>query len=304
MGKESFLKGKSMEKVKRGFTYNVVTLLLYFVLFLFLSGFGGSVVLVLQRLMTSSLTESSLVWDYLLPSVMTLLAVYVSTVLLLFIEKRSFSRLGFSFKGHISDICYATLFAILFYTIGFSISYGLAQVEVLDYHIDWTALALGALLFLLVAFTEEMMMRGYILGKLLDAGVNKFMALIISSVLFAMMHLFNPNISFLPMVNLVLAGILLGSTYIYTRNLWFPITLHFLWNFIQGPFLGYEVSGNAIGISVLELHLPENNIVNGGTFGFEGSMVCTILMVISIVGFIYWGEKKPNMFHCTKSPLS
>ena len=84
----------------------------------------------------------------------------------------------------------------------------------------------------------------------------------------------------LSFINILLAGVLLGSSYIYTRNLCFPIALHWFWNWIQGPVLGYEVSGNKFGESMLTLHLPEANLMNGGAFGFEGSMLCTVLMIL------------------------
>ena len=44
--------------------------------------------------------------------------------------------------------------------------------------------------------------------------------------------------------------------------------------------MGYEVSGNKFGESMLTLHLPEANLMNGGAFGFEGSMLCTVLMIL------------------------
>ena len=31
---------------------------------------------------------------------------------------------------------------------------------------------------------------------------------------------------------------------------------------------------------MLTLHLPEDNVLNGGAFGFEGSLICTVLMIV------------------------
>ena len=134
--------------------------------------------------------------------------------------------------------------------------------------------------FLLVAVTEELALRGFVLERMLQGGINKFWALFFSSVLFSLIHIGNPNFNFLSFINILLAGVLLGSSYIYTRNLCFPIALHWFWNWIQGPVLGYEVSGNKFGESMLTLHLPEANLMNGGAFGFEGSMLCTVLMIL------------------------
>ncbi len=63
------------------------------------------------------------------------------------------------------------------------------------------------------------------------------------------------------MLNLLLAGMLLGASYLYTRNLCFPISLHLFWNWIQGPILGYQVSGNNFTTSMLTLRMPEENVL-------------------------------------------
>jgi hypothetical protein len=109
--------------------------------------------------------------------------------------------------------------------------------------------------------------------------------------LFALLHLMNPNVAFLPMLNLVLGGLLLGASYLYTRNLWFPVSLHFFWNWIQGPVLGYEVSGNRFCETLFSLRLPANNLINGGAFGFEGSLVCTVLATLFTLFIIWWFEQ-------------
>ena len=181
-----------------------------------------------------------------------LLSVLTPAVILLYFERRPFSDLGLTLKGHVRGLWYG----------------------------------------LLVALTEEIMMRGYILGRLLHTRMNKFLALFVSALLFALLHIFNPNVAFLPMLNLVIAGMLIGASYLYTRNLCFPISLHLFWNWIQGPILGYQVSGNDLGTSLLTLHLPEENVLNGGAFGFEGSLICTVLMIIFTILIVWWGEKR------------
>lgn len=222
------------------------------------------------------------------------LGVIVPATILLYFERRPFSDLGLTLHGHIKDIFYGTLTAILLYLVGFGLSLALDVVQIADWQIDWNSLSASWLFYLLVALTEEIMMRGYVLGRLLHTRMNKFLALFISSVLFALLHIFNPNIAFLPMLNLVLAGMLLGATYLYTRNLWFPIALHLFWNWIQGPVLGYQVSGNNFTTSILTLRLPEGNLINGGEFGFEGSLICTALMVIAIGGIVWHFEVSPQ----------
>lgn len=220
-----------------------------------------------------------------------LLSVFIVTFLMMrFLDRRPFSDLGFSLKRRGKDILYGFLMAVLIYAIGFGVCLLTGQIEVVSVHLHWSDLLLSGLFFAMVAIVEETMMRGYVLGRLLRTRLNKFISLLISSLLFALLHLMNPNVAFLPMLNLVLGGLLLGASYLYTRNLWFPISLHFFWNWIQGPVLGYEVSGNRFCETLFSLRLPANNLINGGAFGFEGSLVCTVLATLFTLFIIWWFE--------------
>jgi len=90
---------------------------------------------------------------------------------------------------------------------------------------------------------------------------------------------------------LFLAGIVLGISYIHTKNLWFPIAMHLSWNLFQAIF-GFNVSGQKT-YSLIEFSITENNIINGGDFGFEGSILSVIAMLVTIVGIeIYYRRKK------------
>ncbi len=112
-----------------------------------------------------------------------------------------------------------------------------------------------------------MVFRGYILNNLMES-MNKWAALGVSAGLFTMAHGSNPGISFIAVINLALAGLLLGVNYIYTRNIWFGICFHFSWNFLQGPVLGYQVSGLPLQ-SVLQPSLQGPWWLTGGSFGIE-----------------------------------
>lgn len=231
-----------------------------------------------------------------------LLAVLTAAVIMLRLERRPFSDLGLSVKGHAKGLWYGFLMAVLLYLVGFGLSLVMGEVEVSGFQFRPLDL-LGALLFFgLVALFEEILMRGYILGHLLHTRLNKFLSLFISAALFAFLHIFNPEIAFLPMINLVLAGMLLGASYLYTRNLCFPLSLHFFWNWIQGPILGYQVSGNNFMSTMLKLHMPEENVLNGGAFGFEGSLICTVLMIVCTILIVWWGEKRKAI--CLEAPQS
>lgn len=208
-----------------------------------------------------------------------LVSVFLSAWIVLWLRKHPLTNLGLSVKGWGKDLFAGMAFAAMLYVVGFGISLLTGAVQVTGVNFQPASLLLSFTFFLLVAIAEELAVRGFVLGRMLDGGVNKYWALVLSSLLFSLMHIFNPNFAFLPFLNIFLAGLLLGASYLFTRNLCFPITLHWFWNWLQGPVLGYEVSGNNFGTSLLTLHWSQANILNGGTFGFEGSIICTGLLI-------------------------
>jgi len=74
----------------------------------------------------------------------------------------------------------------------------------------------------------------------------------------------------------------LGIYYIHKQNLWFPIGIHFTWNLFQGAVLGFEVSGTKT-VSMITQNIQGNELITGGEFGFEASLLATILMIVSII---------------------
>ena len=198
-----------------------------------------------------------------------------------FIDGKTFNSLGFKFSEYKKDFLIGLLFGFVLIASGFVILLILGNLSISDTNFNIPLLFGYVFLFTIGSLNEEIMIRGYILTNFCDS-MNKYIALIVSSLLFAIMHLANANVTVLSFVNIFLAGTLLGIYYIHKRNLWFPISLHFSWNFFQGPIFGFEVSGVDItGVIIQDIQGPD--LITGGTFGFEGSIIATLLMVISIV---------------------
>lgn len=83
-----------------------------------------------------------------------------------------------------------------------------------------------------VAIFEEILLRG-IVFRILEEKLGSYIALLISAIIFGALHLANQNSSIVAATCIaIFAGLLLGAAYIYTRNLWFPIAIHFAWNFM------------------------------------------------------------------------
>lgn len=227
-----------------------------------------------------------------LESLLMLVGYLSAAILMLRWRKLPLSLLGLSLKGRGKDLLAGLGVAVLLYAVGFGVSLLIGMVEVASVQLVPRNLLGRLLLFLLMAVTEEIMVRGFVLGRMLSEGMNRFVALFLSSALFSAMHLLNPNFALLPFVNVLLGGCLLGTSFLYTRNLCFPIVLHWFWNWLQGPVLGYEVSGMDSGETLLTLRLTGSELLTGGNFGFEGSLLCTVLLVVGTLVIIGYYERR------------
>lgn len=229
-------------------------------------------------------------WLQLTDELCLLCAVFLSAWGILHRRGIPLRRLGLAF--HWKGARAGLLLAILLYAVGIVLLLlsDDMHVESLQWHS--TILFPSLLFYLLVAITEELLVRGFILGRMLDGRMNRFVALFLTSLFFALMHFFNPDFSWLSFLNILLAGILLGTPFIYTRNLTFPIFFHWFWNWIQGPVLGFNISGNETIESLFVLSFPQTNLLNGGTFGFEGSLFCTLLLVLGTGIILFYYERK------------
>ena len=206
------------------------------------------------------------------------------------IDRRSFDSIGFSIDKNGVHAGTGFFLGILLLCSGTCILYFTKNLQWTDISFNGNDLFISFGLMVIVAFYEEIVFRGYILNNLLESA-NKWLALFISAIVFALAHLANPDFSVVGAVNIFLAGLLLGLNYIYTKNCWFGIALHFTWNFLQGPLLGYEVSGIQLQ-SLLQHHVQGNELITGGKFGFEGSLVASLVCVMAIVALALVYEKK------------
>lgn len=167
----------------------------------------------------------------------------------------------------------------------------MGHLELSWYGFDPALFTVHFLLMLLVAVKEELLFRGYVLNNLLSS-TTPFLALLLSALAFMLLHIWNPGITPIAVLNIFLAGLLLGVTYIRDRDLAFPIGLHLGWNFAQGHLFGFSVSGMALNKgSVLHAATKGPSYLTGGEFGLEGSLVLASLQVL-LIPSLYWVWKK------------
>ena len=197
-----------------------------------------------------------------------------------FIDKQPLIEIGFQTQGRLKEINYGILFGLFIMAFAFVFLSVIGEIVFLNYSLDFNQILLSIALFIGVSFFEEIIFRGYMLKNLLES-FNPFVALLISSLFFSLIHASNPNVTSLGLINIFLAGIFLGVSYVFTKNLWFPIALHFSWNFFQAMF-GFKVSG-LDSYSIIEFMIPDNNMINGGEFGFESSILSIIVLFVGTI---------------------
>ncbi|WML34396.1 type II CAAX endopeptidase family protein [Clostridium sp. OS1-26] len=152
------------------------------------------------------------------------------------------------------------------------------------------SLIIGLIINMFVGFSEELFFRGYLLTILADRK-NKLMALIVSSLIFSLMHMGNPNIKPLALINIFLLGLLLGFLYLKSSNIWMPVGFHIAWNYVQGYIWGFQLSGGETQ-GLYQTQFLHESILNGGKFGPEGGLVVTLILILSfILAKIYFKNK-------------
>lgn len=223
-----------------------------------------------------------------------------------FLDKRPVKDYGFDVSaGWWLDLGFG-LFLGAFLMCGvFLAQYALGWVEItnsFETNLGGTPFSLAILLpitvFVCVGFYEEALSRGYQLTNLAE-GLNYpilggpkgavVMAWVITSGVFGVLHLGNPNASFISTTNIALAGILLGVGYVLTGQLAIPIGVHITWNFFQGNVFGFPVSGlEGLGASFLATEATGPELWTGGVFGPEAGLLVPIAIVVGSLMTFLW----------------
>ena len=218
-------------------------------------------------------------------------SIYIARRLL---DKRTFVSLGFQ----VNKQAFADIFigiAITFVMMGLiyitEVAAGWLAFESFAWQTEpVTNVITGVLsffvVFIFVGYNEELLSRGYHL-QTLASGTNMFWGVLISSSIFGIAHLGNPNATWVSAAGIFFAGIFLAYGYIRTGRLWLSIGLHIGWNFFEGVVFGFPVSGLDI-YRLLQHRVNGPEIWTGGAFGPEaGLIVLPALMIGSVFIYLY-----------------
>jgi len=247
---------------------------------------------IVYMMMTSDIPLDELT-DHLfeepVPGMLVAAAQFFGVLLTVYIMKRwkkeTLKNVGwYDFWKNKRELVFGLLLGFVSITVIFFILVALGQITFETNHLlqprfSW-AFLIGLITFIFVALNEELFFRGYVIS-VLEPTHSKITIYIVSAVIFSCAHIFNSNVHFLGLVNIILIGLLFAYMYIETNRLWMPIGYHLTWNFFQGNVFGFQVSGNKTN----SLYQPEiqDTILTGGAFGPEAGVLSTIVIVIGFM---------------------
>ena len=211
---------------------------------------------------------------------------YIFIILILIRRAKGASNVGLRFKGIRKEYGMGTVLGIVMMSAVFILliitgkavpkGFGLSGNSVLTF-------IFSILMWFPQGAAEEVMFRGYMMTKIKKMFGNDkaalYTAIIISSFMFSITHCFNGGFSVLPMINIFLLAVLFALIYEHTGSIIITCAAHTMWNMFQGNFYGLSVSGNASVPSLLAVDYT------GSSFGPEGTIETTIIVVIALVLF-------------------
>ncbi len=222
------------------------------------------------------------------------------------LDRRKFSDFGFHMnKQWWADMGFGLALGAVCMVFIFLVELAFGWITVTDFVQGGQRLSFGAgislalLQFIIVGVQEELFSRGYQLRNLAE-GFNwraigpkaaLLIGYILSSSVFGLLHLGNPNTSAISTINLIVAGLFLGLGFILTGELAIPIGLHITWNFFQGNVFGFPVSGTQAGVTFIGIEQGGPEWMTGGAFGPEAGVIGLLAIALGCWLTILWVKR-------------
>ena len=220
------------------------------------------------------------------------------------VERRPLRSIGFTRKGAVASYLkgFVTGLAMLAAAVGICAATGAIVFNGVSARIPVALMAVWLVGFMFQGLEEEITLRGVLLTGA-AARIPIAAAVILNSVVFAALHLFNNGISVTAVCNLTLFGIFASLYFLRTDNIWGIGALHSAWNFAQGNLFGIPVSGITPEISVLNFSPSGCPLINGGEFGLEGGLAVTAVLAVSTLTVIFLPHDKKEKSRLGDSSL-
>lgn len=231
---------------------------------------------------------SNILWTYyeIVP-----LIIPIAVVLLFnyFILHKKLVSIGFVKNKCCKNILMGIVIGFVLFTLCmiFAIIFRGVSITGISKSADFTGLLVYFVGFLIQGMEEEVLYRGFLYQSLKEKSSISF-AVILSSLLFSISHCNNNGFEFLAFINLFLFGVVAALIYQKYKNIWMVAAFHGTWNFVQGNIYGIHVSGNEFDYMLFDTTIKANkSIINGGSFGLEGGIGVTVIMLCAVALIIY-----------------
>ena len=183
---------------------------------------------------------------------------------------------SYAFTGFLTGIGLQTFFILVIWLTG----------TFLIVNINPSSTLISSFAFALTAgFVAEIIMIG-IVFRLLEEQTGTTIALVIFIIAFAALHV---NVKGANVISIgataMQAGLLLPAAYVYTRSLWFPVFLHFGWDFAEPGIFGGINPSTSLKQGLLTSKITGNSLFTGGATGPQDSL--TSLLLCALLGIIF-----------------
>ncbi len=140
--------------------------------------------------------------------------------------------------------------------------------------------------------SEELWCRTFMYERI-NVHYPLWVAIIVNGTVFGLLHSFNPGITVLAMVDLIVCGLVYSLLRWYSGSIWTCMGIHTMWNFTQNFLFGLPNSGLVSEASVMHLDAATgiSNLIYSYEFGVEGA-VPAIFIDLLLGAVILWAAKK------------
>ncbi|MFN2195624.1 MAG: lysostaphin resistance A-like protein [Anaerolineales bacterium] len=246
---------------------------------------------------TSVSSDNILFFGEIVSALAVTLSVYIARG---YLDRRSFTSLGLKWDSRATiDLLTGVGIALAMFALIYGVLYALGWISIQDF--AWQTQNAGTWInslltwfffFILAAWLEELLARGYWLANLTE-GLNLFWGVLISSAAFSILHLLNPNPSLASSLGIFLAGLFLAYACLASGQLWLPIGLHLGWNFFEGPIFGFSVSGFET-FKLINHTVSGPDLITGGTFGPEAGLILLPALGLGVLLIYFYTRSRPH----------
>jgi len=205
-----------------------------------------------------------------------------------FFEGRSIVSLGFTKDGAVKKYLSGFGLGLLMNSLVVGTMAILGSVEITQESGNLTGInTVGIVILFLFGFVvqgagEEILARGWMF-QVIGSRYKPWLGVLITVIFFAAVHLGNSGVNPVSVVNLLLVAILLCLFVMNDGSLWTACAWHSAWNWSLGNFYGLSVSGHGDQVSIFDLNTVGNELISGGDFGPEGSLVTSFVIIAGII---------------------